>query len=88
MDKLYYDKIDKIIAVSEAGKKSIVNVNKDYEKKIEIIKDIINPKLIEDMSKEKINELYYKEFNIVTVARLIVGYKGYDLAIKAAKLLN
>lgn len=88
LDKLYYDKIDKIIAVSEAGKKSIVNVNKDYEKKIEIIKDIVNPKLIQDMSKEKINELDYNEFNIVTVARLVVGYKGYDLAIKAAKLLK
>lgn len=88
LDKLYYDKIDKIIAVSEAGKKSIVNVNKDYEKKIEIIKDIVNPKLIENMSKEKIHELDDKEFNIVTVARLVVGYKGYDLAIKAAKLLK
>lgn len=88
LDKLYYDKIDKIIAVSDAGKKSIINVNRDYEKKIEVIKDIVNPELIETMSKESITELNIKELKIITVARLVEGYKGYDLAIKAAKLLN
>lgn len=88
LDKLYYDKIDKIIAVSDAGRKSIINVNRDYEEKIEVIKDIVNPKLIEAMSKESINELNTKELKIITVARLVEGYKGYDLAIKAAKLLN
>lgn len=87
-DKYYYDKIDKIVAVSEYGKESIIRVNKEYENKIQIIKDIINPKLIIEMANEKITDMSESDFNIVTVARLVKGYKGYDIAIKAAKLLK
>lgn len=88
VDKEFYDKIDKIIAVSEAGRNSIINVNKEYENKIEVIKDIVNPKLITDMANEENVNFDGNNINIVTVARLVQGYKGYDLAIKAAKLLK
>lgn len=87
-DKYYYDKIDKIIAVSEAGKQSIIRVNSEYRTKIEIIKDIVNSKLIIEMANEKINDLSETDFNIVTVARLVMGYKGYDIAIRTCKLLK
>lgn len=88
LDKEYYNKIHKIIAVSEAGKKSIIQVDKDYKYKTEIIKDIVNPKLVENMSTYDVKEFNKDEFNILTVARLVKGYKGYDLAIKAAKRLK
>ena len=88
LDKKFYDRIDNIIAVSESGKKSILNVNNDYESKIKIIKDIVNPNLINKMAEENIEELDEKEINILTVARIIKGYKGYDLAVKAARLLK
>lgn len=87
-DKYFYDKIDKIIAVSQACKESIIRVDKDYEGKVEIIKDIVNPKLINEMANEYIEEMNNKGFNIVTVARLVLGYKGYDIAVKACKLLK
>lgn len=88
LDKKYYDRIDNIIAVSENGKKSIVNVNNDYENKVKIIKDIVNPNLIKEMAKESIEELDEKDINILTVARVVKSYKGYDLAVKAARLLK
>lgn len=88
LDKYYYDKVDKIIAVSESGKKSIIRVNKEYENKIEVIKDIVNPDLIIKMSEDSINEINNLEFNIVTVARLVEGYKGYDIAVEACKILK
>lgn len=88
LDKKFYDRIDNIIAVSESGKKSIVNVNNDYEGKIKIIKDIVNPNLIKEMAEESIGELDEEEINILTVARIVKGYKGYDLAVKAAGLLK
>lgn len=88
-DYNYYKKIDKIVAVSKTIKKSIIELKPDYEKKIEVILDIVNPQLIERMSNEnsgfKNNK---KSINILTVARLSIFHKGYDLAVKAAKLLK
>ena len=88
LDKNYYKNIDKIIAVSESGKKSILEVDRDYRNKVEVIKDIVNPELIQNMSSYDISELDESCFNILTVARLVKGYKGYDLAVKAAKILK
>ncbi len=88
LDKTFYNRINKIIAVSEAGKNSIMNINGNYENKICVIKDIINPKLILEMSKEEVKEFIENEISILTVARLVKSYKGYDLAIEAAKLLK
>lgn len=87
MDKIFYNKFDKIIAVSEACKKSILEVDKEYEEKIQIIKDIVNPSLIMKMANEEIDELSENELKILTVARLVIHHKGYDVAVKCAKLL-
>ena len=88
IDYEFYKKIDKMIAVSRYGKKSIISVNKNYEYKTEIILDIVDPTLIEKMSDENIVFEDKSNINICTVARLITHYKGYDMAIKAAKLLK
>lgn len=88
LDYLYYKNIDKIIAVSEHGKKSIVKVNKEYEDKTEIILDIVNPKTIKKMAEDKSVFSNKSHLNILTVGRLITHYKGYDMAVKAAKLLK
>ena len=47
LDELFYNKFDKIIAVSETIKKSIIEIKPKYKDKIEVILDIVNPKLIE-----------------------------------------
>ena len=55
---------------------------------MEVILDIVDPKLIEKMSEEE-QVLKDKSYiNILTVARLVIVHKGYDVAIKAAKLLK
>lgn len=90
-DKKFYEKYEKIIAVSENCKKSILNVFPKYENKVSIFKDIVNEELIIKMSKQNLNnkEIFKKsDFNILTVARLVIGYKGYDLLISTAKLLK
>ncbi|WP_346868670.1 glycosyltransferase [Clostridium sp. UBA5119] len=88
LDKIFYDKIHKIVAVSESSKDSIINVNKNYTNKIVVIKDIVNPDIIVNMATEKIKEIDSNEVNILTVGRLVIGYKGYDIAIKTADLLR
>lgn len=87
-DEPFYSKFCKIVVVSNSIKESIIKLNKDYEKKIEVILDIVDPKLIEKMANEK--EVFQDKsyINILTVARLIIVHKGYDLAIKAAKRLK
>lgn len=87
MDKCFYKKFNKIIAVSEACKKSILDVNSEYEQKVKIIKDIVNPDIIREMADEEIKEFSENGLKILTVARLIIDYKGYDIAVKCAKLL-
>ncbi|MFC3904128.1 glycosyltransferase [Clostridium disporicum] len=87
-DKKFYVNYYKIIAVSNSIKESIIKLNKEYEKKLEVILDIVDPKLIEKMSEEE-QVLKDKSYiNILTVARLVIVHKGYDVAIKAAKLLK
>lgn len=88
-DKYFYNKFDNIIAVSDSCKKSIINVDKSYKEKIRVIKDIVNPEVIKSMANENIDFKYDEEYlNILTVARLVLNYKGYDLVLNAAKLLE
>lgn len=88
LDELFYNKFDKIVAVSETIKKSILEIKPKYKDKIEVILDIVNPMLIESMADEEIVLEDKSYINILTVARLIIHYKGYDMAIKSAKILK
>ena len=88
-DYEYYKKIDKIIVVSNTIRESISNLKLEYKEKLEVILDIVDPSLIEKMSKEREGLKNDSEhINILTVGRLVIHYKGYDLAIKAAKRLK
>ena len=88
LDEVFYERFDKIVAVSETIKKSIIEIKPKYKDKIEVILDIVNPKLIESMADEESVFEDKSYINILTVARLITHYKGYDTAIQAAKLLK
>lgn len=88
MDEKFYNLIDKIIAVSDAGKQSIISVNPKYTNKVEVIKDVLDPTLIWKMADEYDVKFSSDFINIVTVARLVKDYKGYDIAIEAAKDLK
>lgn len=88
LDYESYKNIDKIITVSKHTKKSVSNLRKEYKSKVDMILDIVNPKLIKKMSNEQeVGELKDSYINILTVGRL-VSAKGYDKAIKVANLLK
>ena len=88
IDEKFYKTFDKIVAVSKTIKQSIIDIKPQYKDKIEVILDIVNPKLIENMAMEYEASEYSEDINILTVARLVIDYKGYDIAIKTAKILK
>jgi glycosyltransferase involved in cell wall biosynthesis len=88
-DYIYYKKIEKIVVVSKAIRESIATIKPEYDKKMNLILDIVNPDIIKKMATQKTNVFHDKSLiNILTVGRLITHHKGYDTAIKAARLLK
>ncbi|SDM78263.1 glycosyltransferase [Bacillus sp. OK048] len=89
LDYRFYKKVDKIVVVSKAIRESIAAMKPEYDKKMNLILDIVNPNIIKNMANQGATVFHDKSVvNILTVARLISHYKGYITAIKAAKLLK
>lgn len=90
IDKMYFQKLDNIVTVSEECAQSLSDNFPDLKSKVKVIGNIVSPKTIIRLSKEsKIEDLNFNSnyTNIITVARL--GYeKGIDLAIEACKILK
>lgn len=88
LDYESYKNITKIIAVSQHTKESVMKIRTEYDDKIDIVFDIVNPSLINTMSEEvEINEFDKSVVNILTVGRL-VSAKSYESAIGVARLLK
>lgn len=88
LDYESYKNITKIIAVSQHTKESVMKIRTDYDDKIDIVFDIVNPNLINTMSEEvEIKEFDKTVINILTVGRL-VSAKSYESAIGVARLLK
>lgn len=89
LDNKFYNNIDKIIVVSKFIYDSMSKMKYNYERKMKIILDIVDPKLIDNMAynNEAIEFKNIKEAKILTVGRL-AEVKGYDLVIKVASLLK
>lgn len=88
MDYEYYKKIDEIVTVSNFAYEGIKSMKYNYEDKLNLIYDIVDPKLITSMAVEFIpKEFIDKEFNILTVGRL-EPVKGYDMVIDSSWLLK
>lgn len=88
-DYNYYTKIDNMVVVSEAVRKSMIKYFPQYKEKLKLIFDIVNSQLIIKMSNEKNNVFNNKnELTILTVGRLSIHHKGYDIAAYTAKLLK
>lgn len=86
-DKRYFEKCNYIITVSEECKNSLVNNFNSLGNKIKVIKNIVSPTIIKKMAQENIDIFIdKKETNIVSVGRLSYE-KGFDIAIKACKIL-
>lgn len=86
--KEFYDKYNKIIAVSHSAKDTLLETFPYYSDRVEVIYDINNPDVILNMA--DIDVGYRDNFNgirILTVGRMAYQ-KGYDIALEACKKLK
>ena len=88
VDMKMWDKFDHIIAVSEECKNAFLQKYGRLKNKVMVIENITSPGFIEQMSKEKVENLMTKDdcFKLVSVARLSYA-KGIDNAVRALKIL-
>jgi glycosyltransferase involved in cell wall biosynthesis len=83
-----YREMDKIITVSQHTKDSVSQIREEYKAKVELILDIVDPKIINNMAQEQLDvEFSNSVVNIVTVGRLVTA-KSFDMAIEVARLLK
>ncbi|KEZ50326.1 glycosyltransferase [Metabacillus indicus] len=88
-DKLYFDKLDKLIAVSKECANSLRNTFNDFQDKVQVIHNIVSPNTIRFLSNIEAthkNKLLTGTNKIVTVGRL-AHEKGIDLAIESCSIL-
>lgn len=84
----YYDKYNKIIAVSDSAKEIFLHTFPKYKNNIEIIYDINSYKIINKMAQNGLSyDDGYNGIRILTIGRL-ANQKGYDYALEACKILN
>ncbi|WP_078595884.1 glycosyltransferase [Evansella clarkii] len=86
--KEFYDKCDRIVAVSNKTKEIFTETFPEYKDQTEVIFDITNPEFISRMA--DLGKGYNDKFEgtkILTIGRL-ANQKGYDIALKACKMLK
>ncbi|MFR5472116.1 MAG: glycosyltransferase, partial [Romboutsia sp.] len=84
----FYDKYNKIVAVSDSAKNIFLETFPKYTNKLEIIYDINDANFIRRMSEQ--GQSYndnYTGLRILTIGRL-ANQKGYDMALEACKILK
>ena len=88
IDKEYYVKFDKMIAVSEDCKKNLLEKFPQLQSKILILHNIINRHEIIKLSQKAQDDIFDKNtINIVSVGRL-TKEKGGSLAVDICKSLS
>jgi glycosyltransferase involved in cell wall biosynthesis len=87
-DHSYFSQLDHVITVSEECAISLKGNFPQLENKVEVIYNIVSPKLIDELSdKETVDDIIdHNYINIITVARLS-HEKGIDLAIQSCRIL-
>ena len=86
IDRKYFKYLDNIITVSKECAEVSKKEFPEYKRKINFMYNIISPKLIYDMSKEKIKLDNSNSIILISVGRL-TNAKGYDMAIESCKKL-
>ena len=88
LQEQFYDKYNKIVAVSDSAKNVFLETFNKYNDKLEIIYDINDADFIKKMSVQ--GQSYndnYTGLRILTIGRLD-NQKGYDMALEACKILK
>ncbi len=84
-----YSKIDSIVPVSDGVKKIFSDVYPEFENKMAVIWDIINPTIINQMSTfPRTIKFDHEKPVIITLSRLECDEKGMDITLQVAKVLN
>jgi glycosyltransferase involved in cell wall biosynthesis len=84
----FYDKMDRVVPVSDRLCEILKVSNYVNSEKLYTVFDILNVDLIKMMSHERVQvKTDSRDLIIVTVGRM-VAQKGYDLAVEAAKILK
>ncbi|OXS59075.1 glycosyltransferase [Rossellomorea vietnamensis] len=87
IDKPYFEKLNYIVTVSSECAKSLQRNFSPIKDKIQIINNIVSPKVINSLAKTKKEIIKNQDhLTVVTVARLC-EVKGIDLAIEACEIL-
>ncbi|MGG0461916.1 glycosyltransferase [Priestia aryabhattai] len=85
IDQKYFDKLDNIVTVSEECASVLKQRFPVYKDKVEVMYNIVSPKVINKMSLNHLN-IKYHGVNLVSLGRLH-HQKGFELAIEACKNL-
>ena len=87
-DEKYMKELNYIVTVSEECKQVLKKEFINFSEKIKVIKNIVSPNTIKKMSLEKMYiSKEYDEKIIVSIGRLSYE-KGFDIAVKACKILK
>lgn len=86
IDGKYFNQLDNIVTVSEGCADVLKQTFPQHKSKIQVMYNIISPKVINKMASEDISTNKEK-INIVSVGRLNYQ-KGFDIAIEACKQLK
>lgn len=86
IDSKYFNQLDNIVTVSEGCADVLKQTFPQHKSKIQVMYNIISPKVINKMASEDISTDKEK-INIVSVGRLNYQ-KGFDIAIEACKQLK
>ena len=89
IDLPFFEKINFLVTISEECKVDLLRNFPNLKNKIKVIHNIVSPKLIKELSEEKIVDSKFDStaLNILTIARLSKE-KGIDLALEAALQLD
>lgn len=87
LDTNCYKDFDRIFAVSDEVRDSFLSVYSELGEKTKVFHNIIDDDTIREKSKEQVFDMNANGIRLLTVGRLTYQ-KGYDVAIKALKILR
>lgn len=87
--KDFYARLDQIVLVSDSALEVFKQVYPEFASKMNLVRDMIDPIFIGKLSQLPIKLVHPTDSAcILTVARLNKPQKGYDIALKACKILK
>lgn len=87
-DKPYFEKADNIVTISDLCIQSLNNVFPDYKEKFRMLPNLSSADSIKRMAEMEEPTEYKGKKNILLSIGRLEEQKGFDLAIKAAKILK